>query len=153
MAAVLAAALRAFLASAAFSILHNLQSRPLILVVGLNGALGTAIYQAVLNAGVAEPAASFFGAMAFTLFAWVAARIATRPMVTFTAPALIPLVPGGDVYRMMLAFFDGHIREGWSWGLEALAVTGMLVLGMMVVSSVPYAARHLAKLRHGNGKR
>lgn len=152
MATVLTAALGAFFASAAFSILYNLQSRPLILVAGLNGALGTAVYQAVMNAGGAEPAASFFGAVAFTLFAWVAARIAKRPIVTFTAPALIPLVPGGDVYRMMIAFLDGHIQEGWSWGLEALAVTGMLVLGMMVVSSVPYAARHLAKMRRGDGK-
>ena len=148
MATVLTAALGAFLASAAFSILYNLQSKPLILVAGLNGAFGTAVYQVVMNAGGAEPAASFFGAVAFTLFAWVAARIARRPIVTFTAPALIPLVPG-DVYRMMLAFLDGHIQEGWSWGLEALAVTGMLVLGMMVVSSVPYAAHHLAKLRKG----
>lgn len=149
MATVLTAALGAFLASAAFSILYNLQSRPLILVAGLNGAFGTAVYQVVMNAGGAEPAASFFGAVAFTLFAWVAARIARRPIVTFTAPALIPLVPGGDVYRMMLAFLDGRIQEGWSWGLEALAVTGMLVLGMMVVSSVPYATHHLAKLRKG----
>lgn len=149
MAAVLTAALGAFLASAAFSILYNLQSKPLILVAGLNGAFGTAVYQAVMNAGGAEPAASFFGAVAFTLFARVAARIARRPIVTFTAPALIPLVPGGDVYRMMLAFLDGRIQEGWSWDLEALAVTGMLVLGMMVVSSVPYAAHHLAKLRKG----
>lgn len=153
MATVLTAAIGAFLASAAFGILYNLQSQPLILVAGLNGALGTAVYQAVLNTGGAEPAASFFGAVAFTLFAWVAARITRRPMVTFTAPALIPLVPGGDVYRMMLAFLGGNIPEGWSWGLEALAVTGMLVLGMMVVSSVPYAVRHLTELHHGSRKR
>ena len=32
----------------------------------------------------------------------------TEQSLTFTAPALIPLVPGGDVYRMMLAFLDGR---------------------------------------------
>lgn len=147
MAAVLTAAFGAFLASVAFGILYNLHDRRLLLVAGANGALGTAVYQLIMNTGGAEPAASFFGAVAFTLLAWVAARLSHRPVVTFTAPALIPLVPGGDVYKMMVAFLGGNIHEGWTWGLEALAVTGMLVLGMMLVSSVPYAVRHIKTLR------
>ena len=145
---VLTAAAGAFLASAAFGLLYNVRSWRLLLCAGLIGALGTAVYQSAVNGGLEAPAASFYGAIAFTCASWVSAQVAKVPLTTFTAPALIPLVPGGDVYRMMVALLQGEMAEGFNWGLQALAVAGMLILGMVLVSAVPYALAQLREERH-----
>ena len=136
---VMMAAVGAFLASAAFGLLYNVRDWRLLLCAGCIGALGTAVYQSVVNQGLEEPAAAFYGAVAFTCASWVCARVARVPITTFTAPALIPLVPGGDVYRMMVALLQGKMNSGFEWGLQALVVAGMLILGMVLVSAVPYA--------------
>ncbi len=40
---------------------------------------------------------------------------------------------------MMVALLQGKMDSGFEWGLQALAVAGMLILGMVLVSAVPYA--------------
>lgn len=150
---VLMAAVGAFLASAAFGVLYNVRDWRLLICAGLIGALGTAVYQSVVNRGLEEPAGAFYGAVAFTCASWVCAHVARVPITTFTAPALIPLVPGGDVYRMMVALLQGKMDQGFEWGLQALAVAGMLILGMVLVSAVPYALSQMRERSHWRLKR
>lgn len=142
------AAIGAFLISSSFGVLYGLKARSIVVVAGLVGVAGNVVYQVLANMEFSEATASFGGAIAFTLVAWIAARLTWRPVVTYTAPGLIPLVPGGDVYKMMVCFLRDDLTGGWTWGLQALAVAGMLTLAMLLVSAVPYTFSRLREKGH-----
>lgn len=140
---LMAAAIGAFLISGAFGVLYGLRSPRIVVAAGVVGAVGMVAFRGATMAGGAEASASLAGAVALSIAGWIAVHLTDRPIVTYTAPALIPLVPGGDVYRMMVCFLQEKVADGLGWGLQALAVAGMLTLGLVLVSSVPYAWRRL----------
>lgn len=146
MVSLLIAAFGAFLICGAFGLIYNIQSPKLLALAGAVGSLGCVAYQIVVDVGGGEPEASFVGAVVFSLAAWAASHFTHEPVIMFQAPALIPLVPGGDIYRMMSAFLVGEWNKGLQWGATALAVAGMLLFGMLIVSAVPYSWSHLKQL-------
>lgn len=127
--------LGAFIASYGFGVLYNIRDKGTLFCAALTGAVGGGVYEAFLTLKFSTAMASFAGAFAFSLFAELFARALKRPAIIFNAPALIPLVPGGDVYRMMNAFIRGDIYSGWMYGLDALTIAGLLAVAVMVVSS------------------
>ena len=58
------------------------------------------------------------------------------PVTTFIICALIPLVPGGGMYRMMLQAIQGHVDEALNIGLDTISIAGVLVLGILMVSTI-----------------
>lgn len=134
MSAVLRAFFGSFLASLGFGVLFNIRGK-LLFFAGLGGAIGGAVYQMTLAVNPSEAFANFMGAVAFSLAAEIMARILKTTVTTFTAPALIPLVPGGTIYKMMVQLLESNIYAGLNYGLEALVVAGALALGMMMVAT------------------
>lgn len=153
MASLLTAAIGSFLISATFGILYNIQSPGLLALAGAVGSAGSVAYQFIVNIGGGEPAASFVGAIVFSLGSMLCARLTGQPMTTFQAPALIPLVPGGDIYRAMSALLLDKTGEAWGWTVTAVSVAGMLLMGMMLVTSVPYSFKQLKKLSQSQRNR
>lgn len=141
----LGAAVGGFLISYAFGVLYNIQDRWTLFFAGITGAIGTAVYQILISTGASDPSASFYGALGFSLFAEVIAWIRKEPITMYTAPALIPLVPGGTIYKMMQAFLKGYLFQGLQYGLLALAIAGMLVFGMTLISSLAAIAKVLRR--------
>ena len=131
----LTAAIGAFFASFAFGILYNILSLPNLLLAGITGAVGAAAYESALALSMNELSANFYGAIAFSLVAELFAKVRKQPVTLYSVPALIPLVPGGAVYKMMAELLGGNLLTGLNLGLHSLAIAGMLVFGMMLVSS------------------
>lgn len=100
-----------------------------------------------MNAAISN----FFGAIALTVCAEIFARRLKMTVTTFLACALIPLVPGGDAYRMMSAFMAGTIYPGLQYMLETMTIAGMLALGILLVSSLTrlffYSRRKMVEVR------
>lgn len=135
MALLLKAALGGFLAAIGFGVLYNIQDRITLLLAGMTGGTGTFIYQLVISLGGTELSASFYGAIGFTLLALLFARIRKTPSIMYSVPALIPLVPGGTVFKMMNELLTGKTYNGLNLGIHALAIAGMLVFGMTLTDA------------------
>lgn len=148
-----------FLASLGFGFLFNIKGRHLILA-GIAGAIGGFLYKLGLYMGMDEMISNFIGALGLTLCSEIFARIYKTPVTTFVVCALIPLVPGGGMYRMMLAAVQGSVDNALSIGLQTLSIAGCLALGILVVStcfavftkSKIQADRFFEKMKNGREK-
>lgn len=121
-----------FLTALGFSILYNLP-RKTIVPAGITGAIGWTIYFFLTNylGGIdflATIIASFFIAFASQIFA----RRLRTPVIIFTLPGLIPLVPGGTAYNMMRAFVEGNSELGFQFATNTFLTAGALALGLSI---------------------
>ena len=116
-----------------FSVFFNLRGKKLI-VCSIGGSFAWMFYELFAIYGVMV---QFFAAgAAIALFAEIMARILKTPVSIYIAPALIPLVPGGALYRSMLHVLNGENDLFISTGIDALIIIGALTLGIVSVSSV-----------------
>lgn len=124
-----------FFASLGFGVMFNIRGRKLILA-GIAGSIGGVVYHAALFVGCSELSAMFLGSVALSLYSEIFARICKTPVTTFIICALIPLVPGGGMYRTMLKAIEGDVMQALSIGLDTLTIAGVLALGILVVSTI-----------------
>ena len=121
-----------FLTALGFAILYNIP-RQTIVPAGITGGIGWTIYFfLVVYLGaidfVATMIASFFIAFASQIFA----RRLKTPVIIFTLPGLIPLVPGGAAYNMMRAFVEGNASLGFEHATNTFLTAGALALGLSI---------------------
>lgn len=142
--------LSSFMASLGFGVLFNIKGNKLLLA-GIGGSIGGTVYQIMIIFGASEIFSMFLGSISFSLYSEILARIYKTPVTTFLICALIPLVPGGGMYRTMLLVIQGKVEAALSMGLNTLSIAGVLVLGIMIVSTVIkayYKAKQKGLKRH-----
>lgn len=133
-----------FIASLGFGILFNIKGEKL-LFAAIGGSLGGFIYQLCIYGQLSELSSMFLASLAFSLYSEILARIAHTPVTTFIICALIPLVPGGGMYRMMLAAIQGKVIDALTIGLDTITIAGALVLGILLVSTIMKAITKRSK--------
>ena len=89
----------------------------------------------------------FSGSVVFSLYSEILARVCKTPVTTFIICALIPLVPGGGMYRTMQQAIAGNIDKALAIGLNTISIAGVLVLGILLVSTLMRAFYHMQKER------
>lgn len=121
-----------FLTAFGFSILYN-NPRKTIVPAGLTGAFGWSIYF-LLNhyLGVIDFIATMVAAFFIAFASQSLARRLKTPVIIFTLPGLIPLVPGGAAYNMMRAFVEGNTDLGFEYGVSTFLTAGALALGLSI---------------------
>lgn len=127
--------LGAALATIGFGVLFNVRNKNLV-AAGLTGGLGGMVYQGCLSMGWSDPVSNFMAAIAISVIAEYFARKLCTTVTTFTACALIPLVPGGTAYEMMVEFSEGNAITGVMKLLDVITVSGMLAMGILMVSTL-----------------
>lgn len=125
----------ALLPSIGFGVLFNVRGTSLFLA-GLTGGIGGFMYQLCLYLGLSDSVANFIAAVALSICGEIFARKMKTTVSTFTAVALIPLVPGGGAFEMMVSFSQGNTLAGLMKGVHVLSVSGMLCLGILSVSTI-----------------
>lgn len=137
----------ALLPSIGFGVLFNVRGRSLLLA-GLTGGVGGLMYQFSLYCGISDTVANFIAAASLSVCGEIFARKMKTTVSTFTAVALIPLVPGGGAYEMMVEFSRGNTLEGLMKAVHVLSISGMLCLGILTVSTITrfffYSRRKIA---------
>jgi uncharacterized membrane protein YjjB (DUF3815 family) len=115
-----------------FSILYNIP-RNTIVPAGLTGAIGWTIYFFLVNyVGIVDFVATMIAAFFIAFASQIFARQLKTPVIIFTLPGLIPLVPGGAAYNMMRAFIEGNSDLGFQYGVTTFLTAGALALGLSV---------------------
>lgn len=121
-----------FISALGFAVLYNIP-RKTIVPAGFTGAIGWTIYFFLVTYlgaidFLATITASFFIAFASQIFA----RRLKTPVIIFTLPGLIPLVPGGMAYNMMRAFVEGNATLGFEYATNTFLTAGALALGLTI---------------------
>lgn len=127
--------LGAGLASLGFGVLFNVRGKNLLLA-GFTGAIGGMIYEYCSSCSWPEGLSCFVAALVIGILGEIFARLQKTMMTTFTACALIPLVPGGTAYEMMVDFATGQIAQGASRAVDLLSISGMLAIAIIIISTL-----------------
>lgn len=121
-----------FITAFGFTVIYNIP-RKNIVPAGVTGAIGWTTYFFLTNyfhavEFVAAIIASFMIAFASQIFA----KRTRTPVIIFTLPGLIPLVPGGLAYNMMRAFVEGDSNLGFQYATNTFLTAGALALGLAI---------------------
>lgn len=146
--------LTAFTGSLGFAVLFNVQSSRLFWA-GLGGMLGWAAYLVLKSFLGSEVLGFFLGAICFTLYSDLLARLKKTPATVFLVPAAIPMVPGASLYRAMSFIIKGQWIAFPAQILYTLflasAIAGGIVCGMTIIHITQIAFNRIHKSRSKDG--
>lgn len=120
-----------------------MRRRDLVCTAGA-GAVCWFVY-AVVTAVVGEIPAYFLSAVATTIYCEIFARLLRTPTIVYLAAGVIPLVPGGGIYRTMLLCIQGTPEQALSACINTVSIAGAMAMGIMVVSSLFRVLSHCKK--------
>ena len=101
---------------------------------GFIAALVYLLYRLLSFWGVADPMAVFCGALLGALAGQLCARKLKIISTVFLMAAIVPVVPGLGLYRMMAFFGQGQVSQGADQGIQAMITIAMTALGLAMGS-------------------
>ena len=130
-----------FFGALGFSLIFNVEKKHLLPCA----AGGVAVWGAYLASadllGLNDLLSAAVSAAVCQLLAEGLARLLKAPTTTFCIPALVPLIPGGSLYRTM----DAVILRDWAafraYGSATLQVAFGIALGLSFVSGILFILR------------
>lgn len=75
------------------------------------------------------------------IYSEIMARISRSPATVFYITSLIPLIPGGSLYRTMDAVVEGNLSLVRLYGVQTLYVTLGLAIGISFVTALLFLFR------------
>ena len=97
---------------------------------GLIAGLTYLLYRGLCAVDIADPLAVFCGVLTGSLAAHLCARKMKIIGTVFLMSAVIPVVPGLGLYRMMAYLGQGRIMDGADMGIRAMITVAMIALGL-----------------------
>lgn len=129
------AAISSFFASLGFGVLFNIK-RDKLIYAGITGLVGGVLYKTCFHLGYGEYISNFIGAIGLSICAEVMARKYHAPVTVFLVCALIPLVPGGYLYRTMSQAMLGLTQDAVESFMIMMAIAIVLATGITCISSI-----------------
>ena len=101
----------------------------------LGGALTWAAYLLVTHWGGNDFVANFWAALFAGFFAETMARIRKCPAISYLVISLLPLIPGGGIYRAVNFAVRGNMTMFADTAIHTAAVAGILAVGILMAST------------------
>lgn len=128
--------LAAFCATFAFVVLMNVPMTEAY-ICGFVGVLSWGIYLLITKVDPSAFYAVFAAALASAFVSRVLAPVRRMPRTIFIVAAIIPLVPGTYLYRMMYSILMSDMVEAAFYGTQTLIVAGIISISIVMVLSLP----------------
>lgn len=122
----------AYFVTICFSILFNSTYKQ-ALFCGLVGGLGWLLYLTTLFYTPSVVIASFVGALAVSILAFILSKIRKAPVTIYQIPGIIPLVPGMGMYKTLSAVISSNYNQVNFYLFETLQIAGAIAVAMMLV--------------------
>ena len=126
---ILRAALGAFFGTVGFAMLVHTPKRAWF-VSGFIASLSYLVCWLMQYLGLPDPMAIFIGSLFGSLAGLLSARLMKIIGTVFLMSAVVPVVPGLGLYRMMSALGQGQISAGARTGIQAMITVAMIALGL-----------------------
>jgi len=123
-------AIASFFASAAFGIIYQ-APRNTIIKCGLVGMIGWVIYISLVWEEVDSVPATLIASFVIAIVSQMLARIYKTPMIIFSVPGIIPLVPGSLAYDAMRSFVQNDYSVAISIAAKAFMISGAIAFGLV----------------------
>ena len=101
----------------------------------LGGGVTWAVYLLVIFLGGSDFAGNFWAALFAGYFAESMARIRRLPATSYLVISLLPLIPGGGIYRSVNYAVRGFMTLAANTALHTAAVAGILAVGILMAST------------------
>ena len=101
----------------------------------LGGGLTWAVYLMVTAWGGNDFVANFWAALFAGFFAEAMARVRKRPAISYLVISLLPLIPGGGIYRAVNYAVRGNMGMFADTAIHTAAVAGILAVGILMAST------------------
>ncbi|WLR48146.1 threonine/serine exporter family protein [Halobacillus litoralis] len=123
-------AIASFFASAAFGIIYQAPRNTLV-KCGLVGMVGWMIYAFLVWKEVDTVPATLIASFVIALVSQTLARRFKTPMIIFSVPGIIPLVPGSLAYDAMRNFVQNDYSAAISIAAKAFMISGAIAFGLV----------------------
>ena len=136
----------------AFSILCNMP-RSLIKYISIVGAVSwfVYVYLEYINADVILQA--FIAALVVAWISHALARILKAPVTIFLVPGILPLVPGGAIYKSVYNYMSNEHGLGNFYFIQTLQIAGAISMAIFIMDSVFRQTRRYIRNRKLDEKR
>ncbi|WP_019412517.1 threonine/serine exporter family protein [Paenisporosarcina sp. TG20] len=113
-----------------FAIIFNAPKEKLLACgfVGMSGWMIFSVYSFISGDSIQ---ASFAGAFSVALAAHILSRRFKMPMILFSVPGIILLVPGGLAYNAMRNIVENDYLTAISFGSRAFMTSGAIAMGLV----------------------
>ncbi len=132
--------LGSFGASLFFALLFHVPKRTLLTSSAIGGVTYIVYLLAYQFTG-STVGGCFIASIAIALLSEFTARHQHAPASIFTSVAVIPLVPGGGLYKTMYAIVQDNYTEAVTRGAETILIAGCIALAIALVTSFSRSTR------------
>ncbi len=126
--------LGAVIGCAGFTIVFNVHGHGAPLCA-LGGGLTWIVYLLVVHFGGGDFFANFLASTFAGCYAEAMARIRRHPAISYLVISLLPLIPGGGIYRTVNYAVRGNMAMFADSALHTAAVAGILAVGILIAST------------------
>lgn len=141
-----------FIGTIGYAVLFNIPKK-FYLCCGFTGAAGWLIYHAVVSMNASAVTASFFGTLAVVLTSRVLSVRKKCPIIIFLVSGILPLVPGAGIYYTVYYMVTNQLAEAVLRGMESVKTAFAIVLGIVLVLSIPGGIFQLVSTGKGTRQR
>ncbi len=141
-----------FIGTIGYAVLFNIPKK-FYLYCGFTGAAGWLIYHAVVSMNASAVTASFFGTLAVVLTSRVLSVRKKCPIIIFLVSGILPLVPGAGIYYTVYYMVTNQLAEAVLRGMESVKTAFAIVLGIVLVLSIPGGIFQLVSIEKGARQR
>ena len=138
---VLRAVIGAFVGTVGFAMLVHVPKKSWLPSGIIAGAVYL-VYWLLTKAGVPDPMGIFIGSLFGSLTGQLCARKMKIIGTVFLMSAIVPVVPGLGLYRMMAFLGQGQTTAGVDMGIQAMITIAMIALGMSMGSFIDRLIYH-----------
>ncbi len=132
-----------FVGTIGFAIMYNVPKKYYI-GCGFTGMAGWMMYYFVsAQRYMTTAAASFCGALVVVLISRILAVRLKCPITLFLISGILPLVPGAGVYNTVYYIVTNQLASAALKGIESLKVAFAIVMGIVIVVSIPRDVFHI----------
>lgn len=121
--------------SVGFALTFHIRGKQLFLIF-LGGALDWAVYLLCTHYGCSAFLGVLLATMTANIISEILARIVHTPVLILLVPMLVPLIPGGDLYRSMDALVRGERALFLTHGTSAITSAGAIALGIIATTAL-----------------
>lgn len=119
-----------------FCILFCIPKKYFIVCGGI-GAAGWLIYRLLLLADLSDFLACLVATIVITLLSRFSAVRTKTPSTIYLLPGILPLIPGGGIYRTVFYLINNDVHSAVNAGLNSISIVGGIVLAIVLVFEIP----------------
>ena len=141
-----------FAGTIGFAIMYNVPKKYYI-GCGVTGMAGWIVYLLVSGMNyVSAAVGSFFGAFIVVLISRMLSVMMRCPITIFLIYGILPLVPGAGIYNTVYYIVTNQLTQAALKGIESLKIAFAIVMGIVIVVSIPRDVFHKIYYWYVEGK-